>query len=133
MPRASKPKLLMDEDGIEISSRSITTPLGVFAFDDVKSVNTRPSKPLYGPLFLALLGTLNLVIAFQSGFWLDFAASGVMLGGGIFWRTSGTKYVLTVATANGEVDAWFARRESQVHRALEIIRPRLKNPSSSAS
>jgi len=126
MRKADEPELLMDEDGIEISSRSIITPIGAFPLEDVKSVDSRRNKPLYGPLFLALLGTLNLLVAFQSGFWLDFAAAGVMLGAGIFWRTGGTKYVLTLRTANGEVDAWFARREAQVQRALEIIRPRLK-------
>ena len=117
--------MLMDEDGLRISTHSISTPLGDFNLAEVDAANSRSTKPLYGPLLLALLGTLNLVIAFRSHFWLDFVASGLMLGGGLFWRASGTQHVLMLKTGGGEVDAWFTRRDAQMQRALEIIRARL--------
>ena len=125
MQKSTQPKTLMDEDGIRITNRQIITPKGEFSIDQIETAESHITKPVWGPLLLAVLGTLNLAIAFQSVFWLDFAASGVMLGGGLFWWTRGTKYVLTLRLPEGETDVWFARRESQLQQALQIVQERL--------
>ena len=125
MQKSKQPKALMDEDGIQITNSQITTPKGEFPINDIDAVESRIAKPVWGPLALSVLGTLNLAIAFQSAFWLDFAASGVMLGGGLLWWIRGTKYVLTLTLPQGKVDVWFAHRESQLQQTLHIIQQRL--------
>ena len=125
MQKSAHPEVLMDEDGIQITNSQITTPKGEFPIDDIDAVESHIAKPVWGPLALSVLGTLNLAIASQSAFWLDFAASGVMLGGGLFWWIRGTKYVLTLILPQGEVDVWLASRESQLQQALHIIQQRL--------
>jgi hypothetical protein len=115
----------MDQDGVQITAAQISTPGGDYAVPDIRSVEMRTSRPLYGPLFLAILGTVNLTIAVESRFWLDFVAAGVMLVVGVLWRVSGTKYVLTLELPSGKMDVWFARREPPVQKALEILRHRV--------
>ena len=125
MQNSTQAKTLMDEDGIRITDKRIITPKGEFPISDIKAAESHVTKPVWGPLLLAVLGTLNLAIAFQSVFWVDFIASGIMLGGGLFWWIRGTKYVLCLNLPEGEVDAWFARRESQLQQALDLIQKRL--------
>ena len=125
MQQSKQPKTLLDEDGIQITNQQITTANGEFPLQDIEAVESRITKPVWGPLLLGILGTLNLAIAFQAAFWLDFVASGIMLGGGLFWWTRGTKYVLTLRLPQGKVDIWFARRESQMQKALDIVQQRL--------
>ena len=115
----------MSDNGFQITTAQVITPAGDFQVDDIRGAESRTSRPIWGPLMLALLGTVNLLIAFQSGFWLDFSAAGLMLGVGVIWRVLGTKYVLTLELASGKVDAWFARREAPVQQALRVLRQRL--------
>ena len=125
MQKPIEPRILLDEDGIQITTRQITTSAGDFAIKDIEAVERRIRKPVWGPLLLGILGTLNLAIAYQSEFWFDFAAAGVMLGGGLYWWTSGTRYVLTLKMPDGKVDAWFARRQSRLQDVLDILQQRL--------
>ena len=125
MQKSTQPEVLMDEDGIQITNNQITTPKGEFPIMDIEAVDSRIAKPVWGPLLLSVLGTLNLVIAFQSAFWLDFAACGVMLGGGLFWWIRGTKYMLILTLPQGKVDVWSAHRELQLQQALQLIQQRL--------
>ncbi|MDX1604758.1 MAG: DUF6232 family protein [Candidatus Competibacterales bacterium] len=122
MKPSKQPKFLMDEAGIQITRDQVTTPNGDFPLVDIHGIDRRVKKPLLGPVLLALLGTVNTVVAMNTGYWLDIVIAGLMLGGGIYWRLSGTRHVLVLRTPKGEVEAWFARRESELDRALEIIR-----------
>jgi len=111
----------MDEDDIQITTKQVNTPTGDFPLKNIQGVASRIAKPVWGPLLLAILGTLNLAVAFRSGFWLDFAAAGIMLGAGLYWWIRGTKYVLTLTLPKEEVDVWTTRHESQVRQALDIL------------
>lgn len=112
---------LMDEDGIRITPHCIKTPKGEFALKDVVQASSKIHRPLWGPFLLASLGTLVLVAAMQTMFWGDWLAAGVMLLGGIYWRVTGTRYVLVLKTASKSVDAWYAETSEQRDRALALI------------
>jgi hypothetical protein len=99
--------------------------VGEYGFKDIQSAGRRIAKPLWGPVLLALLGTLNLAIALETRFWLDLLASVVMLGFGLFWRTLGTRYILTLKVDDKHVDAWYSRREKSVALVLELIQGQL--------
>lgn len=116
-----QPKVLMDEDGIRITTRQVSTDAGDFPFRDIQAVDRQVVKPVWGPLFLALLGTLNLAIALQSLFWVDLLASAIMLGGGLFWWLRGTRHTLILTMPTGPVSAWFTRSAARLQQALEII------------
>lgn len=121
MPRSTEPGVLMDDEDIRITDKQVVTPAGEFPLDDIRAVTTHIKRPLLGPVLLALLGTLNLVAGMERGFWLDFAAAGLMFGGGLLWRQRGTRYRLLLRTSAGEVDAWSAPDEARLKQAAEII------------
>jgi len=125
MKKSMKDNVLMEEDDIQITTKQVNTPEGEFSLQDIQGVASRTTKPMWGPSLLSILGTLNLAIAFQSGFWLDFAAAGIMLGVGLYWWIQGTRYVLTLTLPKEEVDVWTARHEPQVRQALEILQQSL--------
>lgn len=112
---------LLDEGGLRITPTGVSAPGGEYPLADIGQVETRVRKPLWGPVLLALIGSLNLALALESGFWLDFAAAALMLGGGIAWRVFGTRYVLTLTLPRGRTDVWFSRRESELERARAIV------------
>jgi len=116
---------LMDEGGITITHRSITTPEGEFPFSETLKAAAKVHRPLWGPFLLASLGTINLAAAVQTTFWGDWLASLAMLGGGLYWRFAGTRHVLELETKEKKVDAWFTRSASERDRALEIIQEKL--------
>lgn len=109
------------EDGIRITAQSVTTPEGEFALADIVGASARTSKPVWGPVLLAALGTLNLAAAVQTSFWVDWLASTAMLGGGLYWRFAATRYVLVLETAEKKIDAWYVRSSGQRDRALAAI------------
>ncbi len=116
-------KTLLEDQGITLTSGKLTTPLGEFAVKDIQSVDQRVSKPMWGPLFLAVLGTINLGRAMDSGFWPHWLVAIVCLGSGLFWWMRGSKYVLTLKTQDGkEVDAWYSRSQAPVTRAVAMIK-----------
>lgn len=115
-------RVLMEQEGLRITNGQVSTPAGDFPVRDIHTLDKRIAKPTWGPLALSLLGTLNLAIAFQSRFWLDFLAAFIMLGVGIFWWLRGTRYVLILNTAQeGPQEVWFSRREAQLRQAMEIL------------
>lgn len=121
----STPRVLLEEHGLQITLREVRTRAGDFPIKEIEGIDRRVHKPVWGPVLLALLGTLNLAIATQTGFWLDLLASAVMLAFGFFWWIRGTKYILTLKVAKGAVDVWSVRREEQLVRAMEILRRQL--------
>jgi hypothetical protein len=125
MPKFAEAKVLFDREEIRVTTKGVTTPVGEYGFKDIESAGRRIAKPLWGPVLLALLGTLNLAIALETRFWLDLLASVVMLGFGLFWRTLGTRYILTLKVADKHVDAWYSRREKSVALVLELIQGQL--------
>ncbi len=120
-PRKLEPGVLMDDDDIRITNKQVTTPRGEFPLDDIRVVSTDIKRPLLGPVLLALLGTLNLAAGMERGFWLDFAAAGLMFGGGLLWRQRGVRYRLLLRTSAGEVDAWSAPDEARLKQAADLI------------
>ena len=124
--KSSKPKVLMEEDGIVITADAVTTPLGDFPLHDIKAADRRMHRPMLGPILLAGLGTLVTVVAFHSQTWYDTVAAGLMLGGGLSWWLRGTRYILTLLVPQGEVNAWVARRDEQVERAMKLVRELLE-------
>ncbi|MDH3281361.1 MAG: hypothetical protein OEQ18_09560 [Gammaproteobacteria bacterium] len=125
MPKFADPKVLFDQDGIRVTTKGMTTPEGEYVFKDIESAGRRIAKPLWGPVLLALLGTLNLAIALETRFWLDLSASAVMLGFGLFWWILGTRYILTLKVADKNVDAWYSRRKEPVSLVLDIVQKQL--------
>lgn len=120
-PRSTDPGVLMDDADIRITAERVITPVGEFPLDDIRAVSTHIKRPLVGPVLLALLGTLNLAAGMERGFWLDFAAAGLMFGGGLLWRQRGTRYRLLLHTSAGEINAWSAPDEARLKQAAEII------------
>jgi hypothetical protein len=104
--------ILMEEGGIRITPDTVTTPAGEFPLAEIRGIERKLHKPLWGPFLLAALGTLNLIAAVQTGFWGDWLAALVMLGGGLYWRRAGTRYVLVLETGGKKRDAFFARSEA---------------------
>ena len=125
MPTDSAPTLSLEDDGISITADKIITPAGDFEIDNIQRVERKFKRPTWGPLFLAALGTLNLTIGFRSGFWLDFAAAGIMLGGGIFWWTRGSRHVLVLDTGQKQVLAWYTRQDDKLQQVIELLRRRI--------
>ncbi|MEE4376120.1 MAG: DUF6232 family protein [Candidatus Competibacteraceae bacterium] len=125
MQKSQQIKILMDEDDFQITTKQVNTPIGDYPLSDIQGVASRITKPVWGPLLLAILGTINLAIAFHAGYWLDFVTAGIMLGAGLVWWTRGTKYVLILTLPKGDVDAWTARHESQVKQALDMLQQSL--------
>ncbi len=125
MNKPIQPKVLMDEDGIRITTQQVSTDVGEFPFRDIHAVDQQVVRPVWGPLFLALLGTLNLAIALQALFWVDLLASAIMLGGGLFWWLRGARHTLILTLPTGPVSAWFSRSAAPLQHALEIIRAQL--------
>ena len=132
MPDVESPEVLMDDNGLRITTAQVITPVGDFPLEEIRGADARTTRPLWGPLLLALLGTINLLVAFQSRFWLDFAAAGLMLGLGVVWRVGGTRYVLSLELPTGRRDVWLGRHEATVLEALRIVRQSLvRQPPSS--
>ena len=121
MTDSSAPSVLMDEDGIRITQRSITTPKGKFALHEIAKASCKVHRPLWGPFLLASLGTLVLAAAVQTHFWGDWLAAAVMLLGGIYWRVTGVRHVLVIEARGKKLDAWYAEDAEQCGRALELI------------
>jgi hypothetical protein len=113
--------MLMDDADIRITDKQVITPVGEFPLDDIRAVTTHIKRPLLGPVLLALLGTINLAAGMERGFWLDFAAAGLMFGCGLLWRQRGTRYRLLLRTSAGEVNAWSAPDEARLKQATELI------------
>ncbi len=126
MPKFAEHKVLLEGEGIKITTKGITTPHADYSFKDIKSADQRIAKPLWGPVLLALLGTLILAIALQTGLWLDFLISALLLGFGFFWWLRGTRYVLTLRLLDKEEDVWYSRRSRPAVDALEAVREQLK-------
>ena len=125
-PAVSESTVLMDQNGIRVSAEKVSTEYGDYPIASIQAVDQRVVKPMYGPLLLCLLGTINLAIAFETAFWLDLIASAVMLGAGILWRILGTKYVLTLKTDEGDQVVWFSRKAPPVQDAVAAVRQLLK-------
>lgn len=121
MNKTTERQSLMDEDGICITSERVTTPAGDFPMDGIRGVESRVKKPLWGPVLLVLLGTLNLAFGMQTGALFDLLAAGLMIGGGLYWRMRSTRHVLVLTTPTGKTDVWFTTDEDQLKRAMTLI------------
>ena len=111
----------MDEDGLRITPQKLTSPSGDYAVKDNEDAAMRVSKPMWGPLLLSILGTINLAVAFETMWVVDFLISLVMLGVGLSWWLRGTKYILSLKMDGAEEDVWFTRHESKLKTALELL------------
>lgn len=127
MSKYAEPKVLFAQDGLRVTTKGVTTLAAEYSFADIQSAGRRITKPVLGPVLLALLGTLNLTVALETRFWLDILASSVMLGFGLFWWILGTRYILTLKVRNEDedVDAWASRHEKPLSLVLEVIREQL--------
>ena len=123
MGKKNADELLLDQKGLRVSRSKIVTDLGEYEFERIESVRQHMHRPMWGPVFLSILGTLNLAIAFQTGALRDFIASAVMLGVGFLWWTRGTRYTLAVKVDGKENDVWLTRRRPQMEQVLQVIEP----------
>ncbi len=110
----------MEAEGLCITPREMRTPAGDFPLADITALRRRVRTPLLGPVVLAILGTVNLVAALRTGWWLDVIATAVMFGGGLLWWLLGTRYVLVVGTGGGDVEAWLTRHKRVFDQAMEV-------------
>jgi hypothetical protein len=122
--RTKQDGTLMDEDGIVITPDLVTTPHGEYRRADIRGVSRKLHKPVWGPFLLAALGTINVVAAMQTGTWFDWAAALLMLGGGIYWRSTGTRHVLMLEVGEKKIDAWYASSREQCDRAAGLLENR---------
>ncbi len=113
--------VLLDEEDVWISADEIATRDGTYRVRDIEKVSLRIKRPMFGPLALAILGTVNLALGFESGATRDFIAAGVMLGGGVFWWTRGTRYGIAIRIAGKQTDIWWTRHRGQCSRVLETL------------
>ena len=112
----------MDEDGLRLTPQKLTSPSGDYAVKDIEDAAMRVSKPMWGPLLLSILGTINLAVAFETMWVVDFLISLVMLGVGLSWWLRGTKYILSPKMDGAEEDVWFTRHESKLKTALALLK-----------
>ncbi|MDH3639130.1 MAG: DUF6232 family protein [Gammaproteobacteria bacterium] len=125
MPKLAEHKVLIEEEGVQVTTKGVTTTVDEYSYKDIQSAGQRITKPLWGPVLLALIGTLNLAIALETRFWLDWLASAAMLGFGFFWWIRGTRYILTLKVADENVDAWQSRRAQQLAQVLDVVQGQL--------
>ena len=118
--------LLLEEAGLRVGEHTLTAPGGDYPLADVLSVERSVSKPLWVPLLLALLGTINLAFALQTGHADMFVAAGLMLGAGLWYWLRGTRYVLCLLTGEGEQEVWFTRDEQAYERAFAVVQARVQ-------
>lgn len=116
----------MDEDGLRITTQKVTSPSGEYLMKDINDAAMRVSKPMWGPLLLSILGTLNLAVASETMSPIDFFVSLAMLGVGLSWWLRGTKYILSLKLGDAEEEVWYTRHESKVKTALELVQGLLK-------
>lgn len=116
----------MDEDGLRITAQKVTSPSGEYLIKDIKDAAMRVSKPMWGPLLLSILGTLNLAVASETLSPIDFFASLAMLGVGLSWWLRGTRYILSLKLGDAEEEVWFTRFEPKLKMALELVQGLLK-------
>jgi hypothetical protein len=114
-------KVLLEEGGIRITAQTVTTPAGEFPLAEIRGIERKLHKPVWGPFLLAVLGTLNLVAAVQTGFWGDWLAALVMLGGGLYWRRAGTRHVLVLEAGGKKRDAFYARDRALRDKAARTL------------
>ena len=126
--RPPKPEqgTLLEEEGLRVESDRLVAPGVELPMDDVVAVEAQVSKPLLVPVLLALLGTLNLAFAMQTGHADMFVASGLMLGAGLWFWFRGKRHVLSVTTPAGEQRIWYTRDEQACRRVLDLLRERIE-------
>ncbi len=112
---------LLEAGGLRITRSLVTAPGGEYPVADIERVQSRVSRPLWGPVVLALVGTFNLAIAMEAGGALDLLAPAVMFAAAIGWRWFGTRHVLTFRLAGKPTDVWLSRHEADLRRAQEIV------------
>lgn len=122
----SAPKVLFQDEGLEINVRDLVTSVGDFPLKDIESIKNSVTQPVVGPALLALLGTVNLGVATQTRTWFDLLAATVMLSFGLVWWLRGTRYVLTITVPKGDVKAYVARRKRSVEQAMEILNEQIE-------
>lgn len=122
----SEPKILFQDEGLEINVRDMVTSVGDFPLKDIAAIKNSVTQPVIGPALLALLGTVNLGIATQTRTWYDLLAAVVMLGFGLVWWLRGTRHVLTITVPKGEVKAYVARRKKSVEQAMAILNEQIE-------
>jgi len=114
-------KLLLEEENLRITREAIATPDEEYPLADVTSVEQGTYKPFLVPLVLAVFGIINAVIAVQTGFWLDYAACVVMLGGGAWWRHQATRHLLRIERGGKKETVWQTKDRESIGRAVECV------------
>ena len=126
MHKSLQPKILMDEDGLCITAQKVTSPSGEFLLKDIDDATVRVSKPMWGPLLLSILGTVNLAVATETMSPVDFIVSLAMLGFGLSWWLRGQKFILSLKLGDTERDVWYTRHAPKSKTALELMQGLLK-------
>lgn len=117
--------VLLEEEGLKVGERVLLVPNGEYPLDGVLAVEQTLSRPVLVPVLLALLGTLNLAFAMQTGHLDIFVAAGLMLGCGLWFWLKGTRHVMTLTTQKGDEPVWYSRDQKACKRACELVRERV--------
>ena len=118
--------VLVEEGGVRVTSEAVVTERRDYALDQVVSARRRSDRPLWGPLVLSVLATINLVAGFQPGALRDFAAAAVMLGGGALWWKLGARHTLVLNVGGREEDVWLTRDGKLMERVLAAVEARIE-------
>jgi hypothetical protein len=118
---AAKGKVLLEEDKLRIHRDAIVTPDAEYPLAEVTAVERGTYKPFLVPLALAVFGLINAVIAVQTQFWLDYLASAVMLGGGMWWRGRATRHLLRIERGGSKETVWQTKDGQSIARAMECL------------
>ena len=118
--------VLIDESGIRVTHEAVVTRRQEYAFDQIVEASRRITRPLWGPLILAILGTINLAAGFQTDAPRDFIAAGLMLGGGMLWWRFGLRHTLVLNVGGKAEDAWLTRDGELMDRVLEAVVARVR-------
>ena len=122
MSKSKPAALLLEEPNLRISREAVSTPDAEYPMAELTGVKRQIYKPFLVPLILGVLGTINAVVAVTTLFWGDFLACAVMLGGGIYWRKRGSRFVLRVER-NGKMEpVWQTKDEASMDRAMDCMR-----------
>lgn len=124
--KRSNDEVLLEAEGLRVGRTTLTSPAGEFELSDVLAVEYGVSRSVWVPSLLALIGTVNLAIALQTGKPDMFVAAGLMLGAGIWFAVRGTRHVMTLTTAEGSKGIWFSRNAEECQRACALVKERIE-------
>ena len=112
---------VLEEPNLRITEAAVITPDDEYPLAGITAVERRTYKPFLVPLALGVFGTINAVIAVQSGLWDILVAAVLMLGGGMYWRHRATRHLLRVEHGGKMETIWQTRDEASRERAAACL------------